>query len=55
MIGETLICSMRDAVNRQSLINEQIDKSDLGKQTKIDANDQLELLVALLKLCERVY
>lgn len=52
ILGQTLVFALKDAVERQKLINEVL--SDLSP-AKPMVNEQTQLLLELLELCERVY
>ena len=55
LVGDAIIYSLKDLVERQVLIYERVIEADLDEQTRILAKEQVEFLAALLKLCERFY
>jgi hypothetical protein len=54
-MGQTIIYSLEEAVNRQEQINQILLNSNLDDQTKTMLDKQTKLLLDMLFLCKRVY
>ena len=55
IIGQTITYALEDAIKRQEQINQIVLRTSSDDQIKMMLNEQAELLLKMLTLCERVY